>query len=120
MLYPHNFYSTYKLVVAYALTMADRRYTNLPFYGSTDPEEFLDWQEKMKIELEVQGFPESKKITRAILEFEDYALDWWKQYPQKCLVKNWKDLKKAMRKEFVSRKYGLILLRRLENVKQGK
>ena len=119
MLYPHNFHSTYKLVVAYVLTMADRRYTNLPFYGSTDPEEFLDWQEKMKIKLEVQGFPESKKITRAILEFEDYALDWWKQYPQKRLIKNWKDLKKAMRKEFVSRKYGLILLHRLENVKQG-
>jgi len=99
--------------------MADRRYTNLPFYGSTDPEEFLELQEKMEIELEVQGFSESKKITRAILEFEDYALDWWKQYPQKCLVKNWKDLKKAMRKEFVSRKYGLILLHRLENVKQG-
>ena len=98
--------------------MAARRYTNLPFYRSTDPEEFLEWQEQMEIELEVQGFPESKKITRAILEFEDYALDWWKQYPQKCLVKNWKDLKKAMRKEFVSRKYGLILLHRLENVKQ--
>jgi len=99
--------------------MAGRRYTNLPFYGSTDPEEFLELQEKMEIELEGQGFSESKKITRAILEFEDYVLDWWKQYPQKRLVKNWKDLKKAMRKEFVSRKYGLILLHRLENVKQG-
>ena len=98
--------------------MAGRRYTNLPFYGSTDPEEFLELQEKMEIELEVEGFSESKKITRAILEFEDYALDWWKQYPQKRLIKNWKDLKKAMRKEFVSRKYRLILLHRLENVKQ--
>ena len=73
----------------------------------------------MEIELEVQGFLESKKIQRAVLEFEDYALDWWKQYPHKRLIKNWKDLKKAMRKEFVSRKYGLILLRPLENVKQG-
>ena len=99
--------------------MAGRRYTNLPFYGITDPEEFLEWQEQMEIELEVQGFSESKKITRAVLEFDDYGLDWWKQYPQKRLVKNWKDLKKAMRKEFVSRKYGLILLRRLENVRQG-
>ena len=79
---------------------------------------FLIGKRTMEIELEVQGFSESKKITRAILEFEDYALDWWKQYPQKRLIKNWKDLKKAMRKEFVSRKYGLILLHRLENVKQ--
>ena len=99
--------------------MTGRRYTKLPFNGSTDPEEFLDWQEKMEIELEVQEFSETKKISRAILEFEDYALDWWKQYPHKRLIKNWEDLKKAMRKEFVSRKYGLILLRRLENVKQG-
>ena len=73
----------------------------------------------MEIEFEVQEFSGTKKISRAILEFEDYALDWWKQYPHKHLIKNWEDLKKAMRKEFVSRKYGLILLRRLEHVKQG-
>jgi len=84
--------------------MTGRRYTKLPFYGSTDPEEFLDWQEQMEIELEVQEFSETKKISRAILEFEDYALDWWKQYPHKRLIKNWEDLKKAMRKEFISKK----------------
>jgi len=99
--------------------MTGRRYTKLPFYGSTDPEEFLDWQEQMEIELEVQEFSETKKISRAILEFEDYALDGWKQYPHKRLIKNWEDLKKAMRKEFVLRKYRLILLRHLENVKLG-
>ena len=49
-------YTTYKLVVAYALTMAGRRYTNLPFYRSTDPEEFLEWQEQMEIELEFGVF----------------------------------------------------------------
>jgi hypothetical protein len=43
--------------------MTSRRYTDLPFYGSTDPEEFLDWQEHMEIELEVQEFSESKKIS---------------------------------------------------------
>jgi hypothetical protein len=82
--------------------MTGRRYTNLLFYGSTDPEEFQD-------------FSKTKKTSRVVLEFEDYALDWWKQY----YIKNWEDLKKAMRKEFISRKYGLILLRRSENVKQG-
>ena len=86
--------------------MTVQRYTNLQFYGSTDPEEF-------------QEFSKTKKISRVVLEFEDYALDWWKQYPHKRLIKNWEDLKKAMRKEFISRKYGLILLRCLENVKQS-
>jgi len=98
--------------------MAGRRYTNLPFYGSIDLEEYLDWQEQMEIELEVQDFSEAKKISRAVLEFEDYAHDWWKQYPHKRFIKNWKDLKKAIRKEFVPREYGLILIRRLQRVKQ--
>ena len=73
----------------------------------------------MEIELEVQDFPEAKKISRAVLEFEDYALDWWKQYPHKRSIEYWEDLKKAMRKEFVPREYGQILLRHLQRVKQG-
>jgi len=43
--------------------MTSQRYTKLPFYGSTNPEEFLDWQEQMEIELEVQEFSETKKIS---------------------------------------------------------
>jgi hypothetical protein len=68
--------------------MTGRRYTNLPFYGSNDPEEFLVWAEEMEIELEVQDFSEAKEISRVVLEFEDYAHDWWKQYPHKHLIKN--------------------------------
>jgi hypothetical protein len=92
--------------------MAGRVYTRLPFYGSVDLEEFLDWHEQMEYELELQNFPEAKKISRAILEFEDYACDWWKQYPHKHFIKCWEDFNKAMRKEFVPREYELILLRR--------
>jgi hypothetical protein len=66
----------------------------------------------MEYEIELQNFPEAKKISRAILEFEDYACDWWKQYPHKHFIKCWEDFNKAMRKEFVPREYELILLRR--------
>jgi hypothetical protein len=59
----------------------------------------------MEIELEVQDFSKAKKISRPVLEFEDYALDRWKQYPHKRFIKNWEDLKNAMRKEFVLREY---------------
>jgi hypothetical protein len=94
-------------------------YTRLPFYGSTNPEEFLDWKEQMEYELELQDFPEAKKVSRAILEFEDYAHEWWKKYPHKRFVKCWEDLKKTMRKEFVPHEYELILLCRLKCIKQG-
>jgi hypothetical protein len=43
--------------------MAGRIYTRLPFYGSVDPEEFLDWQEQMEYELELQDFPQEKKVS---------------------------------------------------------
>jgi hypothetical protein len=94
-------------------------YTRLPFYGSTNPEEFLDWKEQMEYELELQDFPEAKKVSRAALEFEDYAHEWWKKYPHKRFVKCWEDLKKAMSKEFIPREYELILLRRSKHIKQG-
>jgi hypothetical protein len=84
--------------------MIGQRYTDLPFYGSTDSDEFLDWQEQMEIELEVQDFSEVKKISRAVLEFEDYAIDWWKQYPHKCFIKNWEDLKNSMEKRISSKR----------------
>jgi hypothetical protein len=99
--------------------MASRIYTRLPFYGSVELEEFLDWQEQMEYELELQDFPEAKKVSRAALEFEDYAHEWWKKYPHKRFVKCWEHLKKAMRKEYVPREYELILLRRLKHIKQG-
>jgi hypothetical protein len=94
-------------------------YTRLPFYGSTNPVEFLDWKEQMEYELELQDFPEAKKVSQAALEFEDYAHEWWKKYPHKCFVNCWEDLKKTMREEFVPREYELILLRRLKRIKQG-
>ena len=31
-------------------------YTKIPFYGSTDSEEFLDWEEQIEYELELQDF----------------------------------------------------------------
>jgi hypothetical protein len=99
--------------------MASRIYTRLPFYGSVELEEFLDWQEQMEYELELQDFPEAKKVSRAALEFEDYAHEWWKKYPHKRFVKCWEHLKKAMRKECVPREYELILLRCLKHIKQG-
>jgi hypothetical protein len=84
--------------------MTGQRYTNLPFYGSTDPEEFLDWQEQMEIELEVQDFSEAKKISRDVLESEYYVIDRWKHYPHKCFIKNWEDLKNAMEKRICSKR----------------
>jgi hypothetical protein len=99
--------------------MTGRKHTRLPFYGSTNPEEFLDWMEQIEYELELQDFLEANKVSRAALEFEDYAHEWWKKHPHKHFVKCWEDLKKTIREEFVPHEYELILLRRLKSIKQG-
>lgn len=55
--------------------MTGQRYIQLPFYGSIDPEEFLNVQEQMKTKFKLQDFPEDKKISRDVLEFKDYACE---------------------------------------------
>jgi hypothetical protein len=40
----------------------------------------------MEIEVGVQDFSEAKKISQVVFEFEDYAHDWWKQYPYKGFI----------------------------------
>jgi hypothetical protein len=61
-------------------------------------------REQMEIEVEVQDFSEAKKISRAVLEFEDYAIDWWKQCPHKRFIKNWEELKNSMEKRICSKR----------------
>jgi hypothetical protein len=73
----------------------------------------------MEYELELQDFPKANKVSRVVLEFEDYAHEWWKKYPHKNFVKCWEDMKKATTKEFFPREYELILLRRFKCFKQG-
>uniref|UniRef100_A0A0A8YX78 Uncharacterized protein n=1 Tax=Arundo donax TaxID=35708 RepID=A0A0A8YX78_ARUDO len=67
--------------------MEGPRYTKLLFYGSTDLEEYLEWEEQMEYAFELQEFSEAKKVLCAALElFEDYASNWWKQYPHKHFI----------------------------------
>ena len=63
-------------IVAQTLTMTGQRYIQLPFYGSIDPEEFLNGQEQMKTKFKLQDFSEDKKISRDVLEFKDYACEY--------------------------------------------
>ena len=88
--------------------MAGHEYVELPFYGSDDPEEYLEWVQNM--ELELKKFSETKQVLRATLEFDEYASKWWKCHHKRRVVKTWNDLKVIMRKEFVPGSYENDLL----------
>lgn len=105
---------------ALLLTMADREYTYLPFYGSNDPEEYLEWVQDMELELEPQKFEsEAKEVRVATMFFKDYASSWWQQLSGKRFITSWVYLKRAMRREFVPSYYERELLHHVESITQG-
>jgi hypothetical protein len=45
--------------------------------GSTDVEEYLNWELKVEKIWRMHEYTEDKKIKLASFEFDDYALIWW-------------------------------------------
>ncbi|KAL1189318.1 hypothetical protein V5N11_014321 [Cardamine amara subsp. amara] len=96
-----------------------------PFQGTSDPEEYLEWEKKMEIAFNCHDYTEESKVKVAPTEFTDYALSWWDQltltrkrvgdYP----VETWTQMKKIMRKIFVPSYYHRELHHRLKNLAQG-
>ena len=48
-----------------------------PFRGSSSPEEYLEWIQKVEKVFEWYEYSEERKCKVAALEFTDYALLWW-------------------------------------------
>ena len=48
--------------------------------GTYDPEVYLEWKMKVEQVFAYYNYNEEKKIKMASLEFEGYALVWWKQW----------------------------------------
>ena len=97
--------------------MPGHEYVELPFYGSDDPEEYLEWVKYM--ELELKKFPKTKQVLRATMEFEEYASKWSKRHHKRRVVKTWQDLKAVMRKEFVLDSYEKGLFEYMKSIRQG-
>ena len=67
--------------------MTSHEYVELPFYRSDDPEEYLEWVQFM--DFEMKKFPETKRVLRATMEFEEYACKWWKHHRKRRFVRTW-------------------------------
>ena len=71
------------------------------------------------------NYSENKKVKLAVMEFSDYATVWWDQLVlnmrrnRKSAVKTWEEMKRVMRKRFVSIYYYWELYNKLQNVRQG-
>ncbi len=95
------------------------------FQGKNDPELYLEWEKKVEHIFECHNYSMEKKVKLAVIEFSDYALNWWDQLVisrrrnHERPINNWEDMKAIMRKRFVPSYYYRELRQRLQRLTQG-
>jgi hypothetical protein len=95
------------------------------FVGSTDVEEYLNWELKVKKLWRMLEYTEDKKIKLASSEFDDYSLIWQDNLVQSRIedgyppIVTWRAMKEELHAHFVLRNYIRSLYDRLQNLKQG-
>ena len=95
------------------------------FQGKNDPEAYLEWERKVELVFYCHNYSENKKVKLAVMEFSNYAIVWWDQLVlnmrrnRKPAVETWEEMKRVMRKRFVSTYYYWELYNKLQNVRQG-
>jgi hypothetical protein len=101
------------------------KFTMPKFVGSTDVEEYLNWELKVGKLWRMHEYTEDKKIKLASSEFDDYALIWWDNLVQSRIedgyppIVTWRAMKEELRAHFVPHNYIRSLYDRLQNLKQG-
>ncbi|WP_198155506.1 retrotransposon gag family protein, partial [Candidatus Burkholderia verschuerenii] len=97
----------------------------VPTFFGKDPDEFLDWIDKVDNIFENHELSEEKKIKLATLEFTGYSRSWWNKFQSDQRryharpILTWEDMKKAMRKQFLPPSYFREMHNKLQRVHQG-
>ena len=95
------------------------------FQGKNDPEAYLEWERKVELVFDCHNYSENKKVKLAAIGFSDYATVWWDQLVfnmrrnREPYVETWEEMKRVMRKRFVSTYYYRELYNKLQNLRQG-
>ena len=91
----------------------------IPFFGTNDPDEYLEWECKMDDYLKLHQLPSKVQVKCATSTFHNYALIWWLHTPSRSFDMSWSKTKKTMQREFVPSTYTEHLQRQLENTIHG-
>jgi hypothetical protein len=95
------------------------KFTMPKFVGSTDVEEYLNWELKVEKLWRMHEYTEDKKIKLASSEFDDYALIWWDNLVQSRIedgyppIVTWRAMKEELCARFVPCNYIRYLYDRL-------
>ena len=95
------------------------------FQGKNDSEAYLEWERNVELVFDCHNYSENKKVKLAAIGFSDYATVWWDQLVfnirrnREPVVETWEEMKRVMRKRFVSTYYYRDLYNKLQNLRQG-
>jgi ribosomal protein L15 len=95
------------------------KFTMPKFVGSTNVEEYLNWELKVEKLWRMHEYIEDKKIKLASSEFDDYALIWWDNLVQSRIedgyppIVTWRVMNEELRARFVPHNYIRSLYDRL-------
>ena len=53
----------------------------IPFYGTLEPEEYLEWERLMDDYLKLHQVPPDDQVKSTTRNFHDYASTWWLHTP---------------------------------------
>ena len=91
----------------------------IPFYGTQEHEEYLEWERLMDDYLKLHQVPLEDQVKCARRNFHDYASTWWLHAPSETYDMSCPKTKRALQRECVPPTYTEQLLRQLENTTQG-
>ncbi|XP_010530537.1 PREDICTED: uncharacterized protein LOC104807122 [Tarenaya hassleriana] len=95
------------------------------FFGKSDAEAYLQWEQKTDMVFECHRYSENKKLKLATAKFSEYALAWWSQLGisrrrnGEHAIDTWTELKMIMRRRFVPTTYHRDIHQRLSRLIQG-
>ena len=96
-----------------------------PFRGTSSPEEYLEWVQRVEKIFECQDHTEASKVKLVALDFTNYANLWLenmkaqKRHKGEEPVTTWHLMKRLMEKRFVPQYYKQELFIKMQTLCQG-
>ena len=69
----------------------------IPFYGTQEPEEYLEWEGLMDDYLKLHQVRPEDQVKCATRNFHDCASAWWLHTPSESYMMTWPKMKRALR-----------------------
>ncbi|XP_074298949.1 uncharacterized protein LOC141629936 [Silene latifolia] len=95
------------------------------FGGSTDPEDYLEWERKIERMFDFKDLDDEKRCKYAILKLSRTTSLWYENLKTeraragKAKISSWESLKRKLHKRFVPQNYKIDLYRRSAELSQG-